>query len=91
MLFTFFVLAFSCFFDTSSTEEVPMMPMMPMKITMCVLDGMSEPMQRSDDPVFAQIDVVTCQLHEECTPIPFDVNIGKYGLGYILQLHPSVH
>ena len=73
---------------SSSITKVP--EDMPIKkITMCVLgdiDGMSQQMLKSDHPAFAQIDVVSCQIHEVCTPKSHDVNIGKYGLGYILWL-----
>ena len=50
---------------------------------MCVLPEMSETMLRSLelDPAYAQIDIVTCQPHEECSPMPPNMNIGKFGLG----------
>ena len=57
----------------------------PMKMIMCVLPDQYYPMPRS---AYAQIDVVTCQPHERCSPLKMplegpsiNINIGKYGLG----------
>ena len=75
--------------DISIAKVTDQMPIEIPKITMCVLggiDGMSQQMHRSDHPAFAQINVVNCQIHEVCTPESIDVNIGKFGLGYILWL-----
>ena len=51
--------------------------------TMCVLPEISETMQRSlkNHPAYAQLDIITCQPHEECSPMSLNMNIGKYGLG----------
>ena len=55
-----------------------------LKKTMCVLPEMSETMLRSLElhPEYTQLDIVTCQPHEECSPMmDHNINIGKYGLG----------
>ena len=51
--------------------------------TVCVLPEMSETMLRSLEhhPAYAQLDIVVCQPHEECSPMSLNINIGKYGLG----------
>ena len=51
------------------------------KATMCVLEPRA--MSRSlDHEAYAQIEIITCQPHEECRPMMSgEVNIGKFGLG----------
>ena len=51
------------------------------KATMCVLEPRA--MSRSlGYEAYAQIDIITCQPHEECRPMMSgEVNIGKFGLG----------
>ena len=52
--------------------------------TMCVLPEMSETMLKSLErhPAYTQLDIVTCQPHEECSPMmDHNINIGKFGLG----------
>ena len=72
-----FVFAFSSFFDTSNANRQARIP----KITMCVLEE-SAAIQRSSHPAYAQMEIITCQPHEVCSPMSSgDVNIGKYGLG----------
>ena len=48
---------------------------------MCVLEPRA--MSRSlGYEAYAQIDIITCQPHEECRPMMSgEVNIGKFGLG----------
>ena len=72
-----FVFAFSSFFDTSNANRQARIP----KITMCVLEPAV--MSRSlDHEAYAQIEIITCQPHEECRPMMSgEVNIGKFGLG----------
>ena len=72
-----FVFAFSSFFDTSNANIHARTP----KITMCVLEP-TLARSRSLDEAYAQIEIITCQPHEVCSPLQSgDVNIGKYGLG----------
>ena len=71
-----FVFAFSTFFDTSNADSHARIP----KITMCVLEE-SAAIQRNSHPAYAQMEIITCQPHEVCSPISQNVNIGKYGLG----------
>lgn len=72
-----FVFALSSFFDTSDANRQARIP----KIAMCVLEE-STAMQRSlSNPAYAQIEIITCQPHEVCSPMSHDVNIGNYGLG----------
>ena len=71
-----FVFAFSSFFDTSNANIHARTP----KITMCVLEP-TLARSRSLDEAYAQIEIITCQPHEVCSPITHDVNIGKFGLG----------
>merc|ERR1712179_658513 len=70
------------FFDTSNAGVHD-------KITMCVLD--SAVMSRSlSNPAYAQIEIITCQPHEVCSPMSHDVNIGKYGLGICKMVRPPI-
>ena len=71
--YTLFVFAFASFFDTSNADSQPIM-------TMCVLEP-TLARSRSLDEAYAQIEIITCQPHEVCSPITHDVNIGKFGLG----------
>ena len=67
-----FVFAFSSFFDTSNADVH--------RITMCVLEPTAMPRSLGQE-AYAQIEIITCQPHEVCSPISTDVNIGKFGLG----------
>ena len=64
------------------TTTVPA-PIKDLKMALCVLPEMSETMLRSLElhPEYTQLDIVTCQPHEECSPISHNINIGKFGLG----------
>ena len=77
-----FVFAFASFFDTNNADSQPLIEVEHIpKATMCVLEPRA--MSRSlSYEAYAQIEIITCQPHEECRPmIHGPVNIGKFGLG----------
>ena len=79
MFFTLLVLVFSCLSKTVNANIYPEIP----TFEFCVLPEMSEAMLRSLEhhPAYAQLDIVICQPHEECSPMSLNINVGKYGLG----------
>ena len=80
MFFTLLVLVFSCLSKTVNANIYPEIP----TFEFCVLPEMSETMLRSLElhPAYDKLDIVTCQPHEECSPmIDHNINIGKFGLG----------
>ena len=77
-----FVFAFASFFDTNNADSQPLIEVEHIpKATMCVLEPRA--MSRSlSYEAYAQIEIITCQPHEECRPMMSgEVNIGKFGLG----------
>ena len=58
-----FVFAFSSFFDTSNANYQARMP----KITMCVVEP-GAILRSLGHEAYAQIEIITCQPHEVCSP-----------------------